>query len=380
MRTRVRLSSVASRCLVDADEPGLPGSGPATTLMHEVNAILDLDRETPDESRGRRSEVDILNRETMTLTPGTPTDAPGIDNHQPIRGIEMDDIEVARSTATEAARSAGVSVRTLETLEEIEQAVTILSRVWARDEGNDIMPLELLRALTHAGNYAAGAFTDDDSDSTMVGAIAGFLGRHERRVVLHSHIAGMLPASRSRGGGYALKQHQRAWALHHGIGTITWTFDPLVRRNAYFNLTKLGATAVAYHTNFYGVMNDAINAGGQTDRLMVAWSLVSSEKSAAGAERRGRPVSDDTAVLLDSDDRGAPVVRDHVRDGERALRCHIPEEIVAVRRGDPEVAQTWRRALRTTLGTAIDDGYVATTMTRDGWYLLERGPRTGSAA
>jgi predicted GNAT superfamily acetyltransferase len=31
---------------------------------------------------------------------------------------------------------------------------------------------------------------------------------------------------------------------------VTWTFGPLVRRNAYFNLVKLGATAVAFHKDF----------------------------------------------------------------------------------------------------------------------------------
>jgi len=34
---------------------------------------------------------------------------------------------------------------------------------------------------------------------------------------------------------------------------IAWTYDPLIRRNAYFNLVKLGARPVEYLRNFYGV-------------------------------------------------------------------------------------------------------------------------------
>ena len=56
-------------------------------------------------------------------------------------------------------------------------------------------------------------------------------------------------------------------------GRSTWTFDPLVRANARFNLVKLGAVAVAYLTDFYGEMQDGINAGDRSDRCAVKWEL-----------------------------------------------------------------------------------------------------------
>ena len=58
--------------------------------------------------------------------------------------------------------------------------------------------------------------------------------------------------------GHALKMHQRRWALERGLSTITWTFDPLVARNAYFNLAKLGATPVHYYEDFYGELGDEL--------------------------------------------------------------------------------------------------------------------------
>ena len=101
----------------------------------------------------------------------------------------------------------------------------------------------------------------------------------------------MLSANSRRNVGYALKLHQRAWALQRGIATITWTFDPLVRRNAYFNLAKLGVRATRYLPNFYGAMQDPINAGDDTDRLLVDWDLASPPKRPDRGHALARPPS-----------------------------------------------------------------------------------------
>src|SRR6185312_17408828 len=98
------------------------------------------------------------------------------------------------------------------------------------------------------------------------------------------HIAGVTRAGAGRHIGYALKLHQRAWALDRGLDTVTWTFDPLVRRNAYFNTVKLAARPVEYLVNFYGEMTDEINVGQGSDRLLVEWPLLASAvvRAAAG--------------------------------------------------------------------------------------------------
>ena len=54
---------------------------------------------------------------------------------------------------------------------------------------------------------------------------------------------------------------------------MRWTFDPLVARNAYFNLHKLGAVADRFERNFYGEMTDTLNRGERTDRVVVRWDL-----------------------------------------------------------------------------------------------------------
>ena len=252
----------------------------------------------------------------------------------------------------------GSMIRDLHEIAELAAAADLLAAIWGYPADQGPVSPELLRALAHSGNYVAGAWEDDQ----LVGASAGFLGQHpgEAGVHLHSHISGVRADHQGGAVGFALKQHQREWALARGIGVIEWTFDPLVRRNAYFNMTKLGARIVGYEAHFYGVMRDAVNAGDETDRAVVRWEL----------DGPGTPPSAETGVVvLRADDDGHPVVDKVDAD---VLRAWVPEDVVALRRDDADAALAWRGALRDTLGAAVNDGYVATGMTRDGWYTLER--------
>lgn len=263
-----------------------------------------------------------------------------------------------------AAARAGVVMRDLGELDEIHQASRLFDTVWP-DPTQTIMPVNLVRAVSSAGSYVAGAY----AGGQMVGAIVGFIGFHGDVLMLHSHILGVLPDVRGRSVGYALKLHQRAWCLERGIDTVMWTFDPLVRRNAYFNLMKLGAVGARYETNFYGEMTDGINAGDETDRLVVVWQLRSPRAIQAASGRAVPAPPSQGPALLDIDDDGGPRTAEASGD---TMRCRIPADILAVRAGDRDLALRWRRALRDTLGSAVNGGFDATAMDREGWYTLTR--------
>ena len=155
---------------------------------------------------------------------------------------------------------------------------------------------------------------------------------------------------------------------------VEWTTDPLVRRNAYFNLTKLGAEADAYLVNFYGEMADGLNAGGESDRLVIRWHLDSPRSVAAASGHAGETTVDNlvrdgaVAVLTEGAQR-EPVSHP---GSARVLLCRVPEDIVAVRRSDPVLARAWRMALRRTLMDALGAGFRVSGATRSGWYVLER--------
>lgn len=279
----------------------------------------------------------------------------------------------AERDAAAAAEHAGVEVRSLHSHDELSDARAIWDLTWPSTlEGTQMTP-NLLRALEHAGGYVSGAYDGE----RMVGSAVALLARVRRgeqwHTHLHSHMAAAVPGYGDRGVGTALKTHQRAWALAHGLDTVVWTFDPLVRRNARLNLVKLGTTAAEYLPDFYGDMPDEVNHGDPSDRLLVAWDLGSERVTQALAGATDVPSSADlvaagAAVGLAVDAAGTPVAT-----GERAAvtLVAVPEDIVALRRTDPRVASTWRVAVREGLVPLLSGGGVVTGLTRDGYYVVQ---------
>lgn len=203
---------------------------------------------------------------------------------------------------------AGVRIEPLETVEQVFAASAVLDQVWGGDRSG--MPPNLLRALAHSDNYAVGLY---DSER-MVGASVAFFGAPSARS-MHSHITGILPEYRGHELGRALKQHQREWALARDVGHITWTFDPLVARNAHFNLRVLGTHVTEYLINHYGPMDDGVNRGDESDRLLVTWALA--------APPAATPA-----------------------DAEVVATVQVPRDVEALRRGAPQDAAAWRRRVR----------------------------------
>ena len=254
--------------------------------------------------------------------------------------------------------------------EAMASARAVFDEVWP-GEGTQVTS-NLLRALVHAGGYCSVVLDDDDR---VVGAALGFPSRDASLpggVYLHSHMAAVVDGLRDRGIGAAIKQHQRAWAREQGIPVVSWTFDPLVRRNAHFNVNRLGVEVRAYHPDFYGVMTDAINAGDRTDRL-VAWWVVDSERAHAAAQ--GDLVIPEHDSMLQSArdlirlDDGVPRLTDPPAPGETVL-VSLPDDVVSLRQADPALGLQWRLAVREALTTSFEAGLRVSAVTSAGAYVL----------
>ena len=227
------------------------------------------------------------------------------------------------------------SIRVLHHLNEMQQLQVCTDLVWGPGAGN-MVSADFLMALSHAGGYVSGAFTSTDSGEIMVACSFGMLAQHRGDWCLHSHITGVSPTLQNSGLGNAMKNHQKQWAIDAGLAAITWTFDPLVRRNAWFNIERLGANAVEFHINFYGPLNDEINGDDETDRLLARWNIDSPR-----------------ARTTDSD----------------AIFIETPEDIVQLRRTDPDAARAWRLKIRHELSKAFTTHEV-TGFTSEGSYTL----------
>lgn len=231
----------------------------------------------------------------------------------------------------------GVEVRLVDDAAELRRLGAVLDQIWG--SSLPVVTPEVLRALAHTGGYVAAAH----DGAEIVGGSVGFLARHRGEPALHSQVTGVVAGLRGSGVGHALKRHQRAWAAAQGLGWITWTFDPLVRRNAWFNLQVLGARVEEYLVDFYGRIGDAINGNDETDRLLVAWAV---------AER---------------DDTEAP------SGPAPTIEVPTPDDIVALRRTDPDAAMAWRRRLRRELGTRLAAGGRVLRFTLAGTYVVTEG-------
>jgi predicted GNAT superfamily acetyltransferase len=240
-----------------------------------------------------------------------------------------------------------MEVRPLSTPEEFAAVDELAGVIW-RTGGSAVVPRELLRVLAVTGSYVAGAY----DGPRLIGFAVGILGMHDGALELHSHVAGVHAEAQNAGVGFALKLDQRRWALERGIREISWTFDPLVRRNAVFNLAKLGAVAADYRIDFYGEMSDGVNAGQGSDRWWVRWQLDAAAVP-SGAKR-----------FVDAG------------PGDRLVAT--PADIEAVRRADPPAARRWRERTRAELVAALADGHVVAGVTADSSYVLRRLPVAGS--
>lgn len=209
--------------------------------------------------------------------------------------------------------SSNISIRPLTSLADQELGRIIFDKTWAMDSGTEITP-NLLQAMVHSGAYLSGAFVDGNCVGAAFAFPATTGGLH-----LHSHMTAVLDNFRDKGIGYALKVDQYKWAKENNYKEITWTFDPLVARNAKLNILKLGVDISAYYPNFYGDMPDELNAGDESDRVMASLKVVGDTPTS----RSVISTPDKSAVLI-----------------------AIPDDIVAIRGKDLAENLKWRRSVR----------------------------------
>ncbi len=256
-----------------------------------------------------------------------------------------------------------VDIRLLEEVGDLEAVRRLYERIWRTGATGSPVTADFLRALAKAGGYVSGAWEDGE----LVGACFGFFAPPAREA-LHSHIAGVLAKAQGRNIGFALKVHQRAWALEHGAREIWWTFDPLIRRNAHFNLVKLGAEATEYLPDFYGPMDDDVNRADPTDRLFVRWRLSSPDVEAACAAGPRTATVSGEALLGKGPDQEPRVGR----TSAKVVTVAVPDDIEALREREPALASAWRMAVRDVLGGLMDDGGTVIGFDRAAGYLVER--------
>lgn len=199
-------------------------------------------------------------------------------------------------------------------------------------------------------------------DDAPIGFLFSFPARYRDEWVLWSHETAVLPAYLHRGIGRILKETQRSMARELGYGTIAWTFDPLVARNAYFNLHKLGARIVEYKRNVYGSdPRDQINRGMETDRFVALWDTALVSTTASSSLLR----SHYTAIpVLTMENGGGPILSDPWPNAADTLATDVPFDFTQLILHDARRVEEWRLSFRGAAERLMGDGYIPAVLQR----------------
>jgi chorismate synthase len=252
-----------------------------------------------------------------------------------------------------------VEIRALIHPKELEQAVELQKIYWGDDMG-DIVPAHMLLSIVSYGGHVFGGFVD----GKLVGVLMGFLGAKvtpeddklaSASLLVMSKRMVVLPEYRNYKIGERLKIAQRDFAIHHGIELVTWTFDPMLSRNAYLNIHKLGAVGQGYQSNFFG--EDATNPTLSGDRLVANWWVFHPHT----ADRSLKEFLD--APIANQVDSDFTPTGFSIPSAPTVL-LEVHPDFQPVEKSNPTLAGKWRSHMREVFPALLDAGYLATDVIR----------------
>ncbi len=230
------------------------------------------------------------------------------------------------------------TIRPCRSLGELAACVSIQKRTWGYSD-RELYPLRLFVNIPKIGGHVLGAFA---RGGRMVGFVASMPAWRRGRRYYHSLSLGVLPGHQNRGLGRALKLRQRREAMRAGIDLIELTFDPLVARNAFFNIVRLGAIARRYLPDYYGRVESRLQGDLPSDRLVAEWWLTSKRVRQALS---GKPTSTEC-------------------EGPSA-EVPIPSDFAALHRAGPKAARAQQTLVRKQFEKHFARGWTVTGFIRD---------------
>ena len=278
-------------------------------------------------------------------------------------------------------------IKLFESPEEMILIEDLQRAIWPGSE-TDVVPAHIFVTAVHNGGLVIGAFIQDE----LIGFVFGFPGLDSTpdgpRPKHCSHMMGIKPGQRDSGVGFALKRAQWQMVRKQGIDHITWTYDPLLSRNANLNIAKLGAVCSTYRRTEYGDMRDDLNAGLPSDRFQVdLW--VNTRRVERRLSKRARdPLKLDNFSKAELQPIYTPLTTtssllqppDHYSRFEGSLLlAEIPSDFNAIKEADISLSRDWRFFSREIFETAFSAGYIVTDFIYDNgksFYVLTHGEST----
>lgn len=243
-------------------------------------------------------------------------------------------IPTQHSPALQLTLSSGLIVRELSNYGELKQACQLYRGVFGyTGEDESLNPRMLSSLLKHSGSVVGAV----DPSGTVLAFAYGWAAVEtgdDAHIYHFSQAAVVSSVLQGQGVGRSLKRVQAAMADRYGAERMRWTYDPLLARNAHFNLDVLGARGRWYTPDAQGLPG--------TDRITVEWRFAGDDA----------PSSAKTGT-----DSAAP----HVNVGEtRAVDHHTYLGLPAAKPVDPDLAAGLRQQIR----GMFEQGYAVVSCSR----------------
>jgi len=253
---------------------------------------------------------------------------------------------------------ADITIRDLATQADYDACVALQDDTWGHGFSERV-PAAILRCAQKVGGVSAGAF---DRNGRLLGFVFGMTGIRDGVLVHWSDMLAVRPEAQGLQLGMQLKQFQRDAVGRLGVRTMFWTADPLVARNAHFNINHLGAFPAEYVESMYGEQTGSVLHGSMpTDRVVYRWRL---DDDASPGNRSGGALPDDeqlpaaTTVLAD----GTPVALP-TRDASE-VRIHVPNDLSQTQAQGMDRARAWRLTVRSAFTQRLAQGFIVTRFVR----------------
>lgn len=280
-----------------------------------------------------------------------------------------------------------ITIQSLEKASELQGAIDLQKLYWG-DDSEALVVMHMLLAIVRYGGHVLGAFIDKE----LVGIVIGMLGTRSHidqpaadNLLIMSKRMVVLPDLRGKQIGYRLKLAQRDIAIRQNIPLVTWTFDPLLARNAHLNIRKLGCVSTMYEQDYFG--ETANNPTLSADRLVVdLWT--ESERVQSRLDNDFVPYTHadymkDGATLYNEAalDRNGLLVPVSVVDTVESdvVLLEIPSDFVGLDTIDHDIGLWWRDHMRQAFGMLMGWDYrvidfVRTRITERecAYYVLEK--------
>ncbi len=228
--------------------------------------------------------------------------------------------------------------------DDVKNITNIIKSAWhsLNIEGQFI---DTVRSMIYHGGFVILAVEDNHA----IGMSFSYPGYRNGKIYLYSHMTGVIEEKKKNGIGYLLKMKQKELALKYGYDLIAWTFDPYMALNAYFNIEKLGCISRSYIDNFYGSMDDGLNFGLPTDRLVCEWHIKDFKKYDY----------DNYNIVNKTSNLGKYKIIDRIEFNSNPA-VYIPEDFQDIKKHSMEIAMDWKLKLRPVFKDLFNRGYVIT--------------------